>query len=75
VYEVGIGVGLVLAAIGAILTFAVDKHVNGLDIQMVGVILMIVGGLGALLSAMFWSTFSPGRRRETVVYEDRRDVL
>lgn len=71
----GIGVGLVFAAIGAILAFAVHKHVNGLDLQTVGVILMVVGGLGALLSAMFWSSFSPYRHRETVVYDNRRDVL
>lgn len=71
----GIGISLVLAAIGAILAFAVDKQVNGLDIQTVGVILMVVGGLGALLSAMFWSSFSPYRRRETVIYDDRRRDL
>lgn len=71
----GIGVGLVFAAIGAILAFGVHKHVNGLDLQTVGVILMVVGGLGALLSAMFWSSFSPYRHRETVVYDNRRDVL
>ena len=71
----GIGVGLALAAIGAILAFAVHTHVNGLDLQTVGVILMVVGGLGALLAALFWSSFSPYRHRETVVYHDRRDVL
>lgn len=71
----GIGVGLVLAGVGAILTFAVDKQVNGIDIQTVGVILMVIGGLGVLLSALFWSSWSPTRRRETVVYEDRRGDL
>ena len=71
----GIGVGLVLAGIGAVLAFAVDKHVNGIDVQTVGVILMIIGGLGVLLSMALWSTWSPGRRRETVVHHDRDRLI
>jgi hypothetical protein len=71
----GIGVGLFLLAAGAILTFAVDATANGLDIHTVGVILMIVGGLAVVLSALIWGSWSPYRRRETVVYEDRRGDL
>jgi hypothetical protein len=73
--NMGIGVGLFLFAAGAILTFAVDKTVSGLDISTVGVILMVVGGVAILLSTLFWASWSPGRRRETVVYEDRRGDL
>jgi hypothetical protein len=59
----GIGVGLFLIAVGAILTFAISDPISGVDLGMVGVILMIVGALGLVLSLLFWSSFSPYRRR------------
>ena len=55
----GIGAGLFLVAIGAVLTFAVDATVNGLNIQTIGVILMIVGVLGIVLDLVI---FAPRRR-------------
>jgi Na+/proline symporter len=69
----GIGVALILIAVGAILAFAVDAQVSGLEITTIGWILLIVGIAGALLSVMFWSSWGGfgGRRRETVVYDDR----
>lgn len=42
----GIGISVFLIAIGAILAFAVDLSVSGLDLAAVGVILMIVGAIG-----------------------------
>jgi Domain of unknown function (DUF6458) len=57
-----IGASLLLIAIGAILKFAVTKEVNGIDIQTVGVILMIVGIIGLLFDLVMWGT-----RRRTVV--------
>lgn len=63
----GIGVGLFLVAVGAILTFAVTDHIAGIDLSVVGVILMGVGFLGLVLSLLFWSNFSPYRRRERVI--------
>ena len=45
-----IGASLFLFAIGAILTFAVDVSIRGLDLTTVGIILMIVGGIWFLLS-------------------------
>jgi hypothetical protein len=68
----GIGVSLFLIAVGAILIWAVNAEVAGVDIDAIGVILLIVGALGVLLSLMFWSSWGGfgGRRRE-VVYEDR----
>ena len=57
----GIGVSLILIAVGAILTWAVETSVSGLDITAVGVILMIVGLVGFVLSLAFWSTWwGPG---------------
>lgn len=64
----GIGVSIFLIAVGAILAFAVDVATKGLDLNMVGVILMIVGGIGLLLSLMFWSSWGGfgAYRRDTV---------
>lgn len=61
----GIGVSIFLIALGAILTFAVTAEANGLDVQVVGVILMCVGIAGLLLSLIFWESFwgRPGYRR------------
>ena len=71
----GIGVSLFLIAVGAILAFAVDATVRGLDIATVGWILMVVGAVGFLLSLVFWASWGGfGGRRETVVRE-QREVL
>jgi Domain of unknown function (DUF6458) len=63
----GLGVSLLLIAAGAILAFAVNATVSGVDVQAVGWILLIVGIVGAVLSLIFWSTWAgPGywsRRR------------
>ena len=57
----GLGVSLILIAVGAILTWAVDVHTNGLNVNAVGVILMIVGLIGFVLSLAFWSSWwGPG---------------
>ena len=58
-----IGASLLLIAIGAILRFAVTKHVSGVDVQTVGVIVMLVGILGMVLGLVL--TFA--RRRTDVV--------
>ena len=50
----GIGVSIFLLAVGAILTFAVNAEVAGLDLSMVGVILMIAGGIGLLMTLLVW---------------------
>lgn len=72
----GIGVSLILIAVGAILTWAVTAEVSGVDISTVGVILMVVGIAGALLSLAFWSSWGGmgGYRRDTVVREGDRVV-
>ncbi|MGE0060352.1 MAG: hypothetical protein AB7P33_07845 [Dehalococcoidia bacterium] len=48
----GIGTSLVLIATGAVLAMAVDYQVSGIDINAVGVILMVVGVIGLLMSLM-----------------------
>jgi hypothetical protein len=71
----GIGVSLILIAVGAILTWAVTAEVSGVDIQVVGVILLVVGAIGALMSLIFWSSWGGfgGRAdgRRTTYVDDR----
>jgi len=59
----GIGVGIFFIAIGAILAFAVDAQVSGIDVQVIGFILIGAGILGIVLELIL---FAP-RRRQTVV--------
>jgi hypothetical protein len=65
----GLGVGIFLTAVGAILAFAVNKSVSGIEIRTIGWILMIVGIAGVVLSMIFWSSWGGpgGVRRRTVV--------
>ena len=58
----GIGTSLFLIATGAILYFAVDAEVSGLDISTVGIILMIIGVLGLVISLFMFNS----ARRATV---------
>ena len=58
----GIGVSVFLLAIGAILAFAVDLTVSGLDLATVGVILMIVGAIGLVTSMLIFGRDTVGRR-------------
>ena len=53
----GISLSLFFIAAGAILTWVVSADVSGVDIQAVGVILLIVGILGFVLSLVFWSSW------------------
>jgi hypothetical protein len=73
----GIGASLVLVALGAILTWAVHADIAGLNVTAIGVILMIVGAVGLLLSMVFWSSWGgPGAirsRRTTYVEEPPAD--
>jgi hypothetical protein len=65
----GLGVSLFLIAVGAILTWAVNATVSGLELTTIGVILMIVGIVGLVLSMIFWSSWGGwgGERRRTYV--------
>ncbi|MDP1805740.1 MAG: DUF6458 family protein [Acidimicrobiales bacterium] len=61
------GLSILLLAAGAVLTWAVDVTVEGLDLRAVGVILMVVGCLGLIFSLLYWSVYADRRRTETVV--------
>ena len=58
----GIGGSIFLIAVGAILAFAVNWHVSGLDLNVVGWVLMIVGLVGLIVTVWYWNS-----RRRTVV--------
>ena len=67
----GIGVSLFLIAAGAILDFAVTVRTSGFNLNTMGVILMIVGGIGLLWSLLMWGFWSPERRGDRVVTRER----
>jgi hypothetical protein len=70
--KVGIGFSLFLFVVGAILTFAVEVDTgSGFSLNAVGIILMVGGLLGLVVSALFLSSFSPWTRRRTVAAGDR----
>ncbi len=68
----GLGVGIFLIAVGAILAFAVNSTSGAVDIDTVGWILMGVGLASVLLSMIFWQSWAgPGywSRRRTYLDE------
>ncbi len=65
-----LGTSLLLIAVGAILRFAVHVSATGFSIHTIGVILMIVGVVGLLVSLLFGSMLRD-RRAGRVVREDR----
>ena len=67
----GIGVSVFLMAVGAVMTFALETDAEGINLDTVGIILMIVGAIGLLVSLLFWRDAAPwaGRGR-TVVREE-----
>lgn len=61
----GISLSLILAAAGAVLIWAVNATVSGVNIHTIGIILLIVGIVGFVTSLAFWSSWggfsrSPG---------------
>jgi Flp pilus assembly protein protease CpaA len=68
-----IGTSIFLIALGAILKFAVTATVAGIEIQTVGVILMIAGAIGLVIGLFLLS--ADRRRADQVVVDDRRDPL
>jgi hypothetical protein len=74
----GLVASIIAFTVGAVLDFALttsnDQH--GFDLQTVGVILMVVGAIGALLSVIgFVAGGSAFRRHRTVVDDGRGNVV
>jgi hypothetical protein len=73
----GISTSLVLIAVGAILKWAVTATTSGINLNTVGVVLMVVGAVGLVLSLIFWSSwggFGSRAGTTTVVREDTRTL-
>jgi hypothetical protein len=66
-----IGTSILLIAAGAILKYAVTAHVSGIDIQTVGVILMLVGILGLILSLLYTFVWSDSARASRAGHDDQ----
>jgi hypothetical protein len=67
-----LGTSLILIALGAILRFAVSVSTHGFSIHTVGVILMIVGGAGLIIS-LLWMIVWREREAARPRYIDRRE--
>ncbi len=65
-----LGTSIFIFALGAILKYAVTATVGGFDIQTAGVILMIAGVVGFVVS-LFFLFADRDRRRGDVVVEER----
>jgi len=61
-----------LIAVGAILRFATHVHLKGIDLQTVGVILMIAGAIGLLIAFWQWAVWSRRSRQTEVFVDDER---
>jgi hypothetical protein len=73
---VATGISLFFLAVGAILTFAINTTVRGVDLDTIGVILMVTGLLGMLFSLVLWDSWTPRPyRRDDDVVVGRRDVV
>ncbi len=53
----GLGTSILLIAVGAILRFAVSVTTTGFNLHTIGVILMVVGAIGFVVSLFFWSSW------------------
>jgi hypothetical protein len=71
----GIGTGIFLLAVGAVLRYAVTVQTSGINLHVVGDILMIVGIIGIIVSLFFWSTWGGFGSRGRDRYVDRRTVV
>ena len=74
----GISLSIFMIAVGAVLAWAVDAEVSGIDIQVAGIILVVVGTIGFIASLVFWSSWGGfggersggGAAQTTVLKED-----
>ena len=53
----GVAASLIFITAGAILAWAVSAQAEGIDLQIAGIILFIIGAIGLLVSLLFWGTW------------------
>ena len=74
----GISLSILLIAVGAVLAWAVNAEVSGVDITAVGIILLVVGIIGLVVSLVFWSSWGGfgardgGGQNTTIVERDSK---
>ena len=66
-----LGVSLLLVAAGAILIWGVTGEVSGVDLDAIGVILIVVGIIGFVLSLIFWESWGRGGFGRRTTYVER----
>ena len=71
----GLTVSMIMITVGAVLRFAISAQADGIDVHMVGVILMIVGIAGALMSIVFWASWGGFGRPTRVVTTSAAPVV
>lgn len=59
----GISVSILLIAVGAVLAWAVNAEASGIDLQVAGVIMVVIGIIGFIASLVFWSSWGGFGRR------------
>jgi hypothetical protein len=79
----GIGTSIVVFAVGAVLRFATTVHTTNFNVHTIGVILMVAGAVGFVVSLIFWSSWGGVggwhrsrdvyRQADGTVVEERRD--
>lgn len=67
-----IGTSILLIAVGAILRYAVNVHSSAINIDTVGLILMIAGILGLVVSLLYIAFWADRSRPRREVYADER---
>lgn len=66
----GLGGCIILLVVGALLTFATDWHMNGVNLDMAGVIMMLVGIIGIAVYTSVLRRRRPTMPTSTTVVED-----
>lgn len=61
----GLGMGILIFGLGAVMRYGVEAKPGGIDLHVIGTILMIVGGLSLLGSIIFYA-FGRFRRRDEI---------
>jgi hypothetical protein len=70
----GLGVSLLLVAAGAILVWGVTEEPSGLNLDAIGVVLIVIGIVGFVLSLLLWrSWWGPGYFSRSTYVEDAPD--
>jgi hypothetical protein len=70
---VTIGVSILLIAVGAILKYATNFHVKGVNVDTVGLIIMLAGIAGLIIGLIQYAVWNSRRGRRDIRIEDNRD--